>query len=130
MDIEEMNHQVNIMGRIYERAKRTVIWYSALDSTGLCPRNYPAQGDLDVAKTLCTGGDEQHIIPSVIRQSLREHLDHLQQAKSTSLWNWRLWCVQEFWFSYLDPTVCVGRHVIEWKKFPSYSRKSLATKMH
>lgn len=120
----EMNHQVPLMGEIYRRARRTIIWvcdFGDTESKPTCMRTHAAEDDPENDYTLCAlpGGSalEHDDVDHKLQRLLQPFHEQLELQCSGNVWWKRLWCVQEFHFSKKLPSVYIGQHAIGWTHF-------------
>lgn len=120
-NVDERNHQIALMRRIYTAALRTIIWIGDLQgpSRRTCPRAFADDGDADL--TLCVHPGLAETEHENAVEDLRRDLEYLQEQSTADgradVWWRRLWCVQEFHFSTLSPSVYIGPHAVKWVHF-------------
>ncbi|KAI9663891.1 MAG: hypothetical protein M1821_007381 [Bathelium mastoideum] len=113
--VQEKNTQVRLMGEIYGRAQRTLVWLGdsieekATSTVGL------AQNPLSRALSWIGYGSEVHELPEI------DGTQDLQSAllNEPSCWWERLWTVQEVVRSTDLPDICFGPHTFRWHDFRS-----------
>jgi len=122
-DIQERNHQVTQMGRIYENAACVVVWLGLVDED--CARalevlqskeKFPAPNKFSLGRA--------PIFPPFGKKDKALEEDRLLTLKSfralaqRSYWN-RLWIVQEIFLA-SNLYVQVGKHSILWKRLQEF----------
>lgn len=125
-DVDERNHQLALMRKIYARALRTIIWIGDFQpDKKSCKRAFLDEGDTGLTLCVTPGLAETEHGNAV--EDLRNDLQRLQiQKKSTiksDVWWRRLWCIQEFHFSANKPSVYISSHAVRWDHFYSMFRK-------
>ncbi|KAJ8611816.1 hypothetical protein MRB53_037729 [Persea americana] len=124
-DEEERTQQISLMGQIYQKARRTIIWISEFNDTDLkdtCKRNGAASGDADAQEaTLCAPTPAAAVAHFNDFHQLRQYMAPLYEREELTnagkVWWKRLWCVQEFFFSQEQQSVYVAQHALTWDQF-------------
>ncbi|KAM0715003.1 hypothetical protein Q7P37_009468 [Cladosporium fusiforme] len=119
-DVDERNHQLALMRRIYAKALRTIIWIGDFDpDKKSCKRGFLDDGD--TGWTLCVSPGLAETEHENAVEDLRTDLGRLElQSRSkgkSDVWWRRLWCIQEFHFSAFEPSVYIGTHAVKWDHF-------------
>ena len=121
-NIQEKNHQILLMRRIYQRAYRTVIWIGNLLDGTTCERVHLSDDDSeDALATLCAleglSAREHRGVSQELGRTLQSLQEHVETEDLGYVWWKRLWCIQEFHFSQRTPSVYIGPHAINWTHF-------------
>lgn len=119
-DVDERNHQLALMRKIYAKALRTIIWIGDFQPTRKsCKRAFPDEGDSGL--TLCVKPGLAETEHDNAVEDLRNDLQRLQTQPNpdgkSDVWWRRLWCIQEFHFSANRPSVYMGPHAVKWEHF-------------
>ncbi|KAI0002681.1 heterokaryon incompatibility protein-domain-containing protein [Xylariaceae sp. FL0662B] len=96
---KEKTQQVRMMGEIYARSRRVLIWLGAEEASERALKTLLSDSQL--------GADD--------RQTIR--------ALVTKPWLTRVWCIQEL-IRARDPIVVVGRSSVSWDDFANASRRT------
>ncbi|KAI4861712.1 HET domain-containing protein [Hypoxylon rubiginosum] len=125
-NIPELSSQVKIMGKIYTKAVRTLVWLgpelvSSLAAWRLLDRIYGVFRDQnlsakvveDIPKRLCYSEPAHNTsgLPSMDDEQWA-NLRELLQVK----WFTRIWIIQEVVLSSEDPIILHGKHVYPWSR--------------
>ncbi|KAM7184304.1 Heterokaryon incompatibility protein (HET) domain containing protein [Rhypophila sp. PSN 637] len=100
-DIQERNHQVRQMGRIYSQASRVLIWLGPPDA--------------EIENTLWFLQDPGALEGKEYENFPKEIALGLQKILSQPWWH-RIWVIQEYVLAGADPLVGCGRTWLGWKQ--------------
>jgi hypothetical protein len=126
-NIPERNRSVSLIWKIYEKARRVIVWIGETDPDALnCPRRFPNTEDRDTRLALCC----KPRLAALEHGNVKAQFDHLlkeMEMETTrkgrgEVWWKRLWVVQEFACAWTPPTVYFGPHAISWDFFSQLMR--------
>lgn len=94
-DNVEKGPQVQMMGQIYSKAARVMVWLGPA-----------ADGSDELLERMAQGIAEEHISDEALQSS--------SLAMMGRPWFTRIWVQQEIALAARDPTMCCGKHVLSW----------------
>ncbi|KAK8053049.1 het-domain-containing protein [Apiospora saccharicola] len=127
--VQERNHQIELMGRVYQRASRVLVWLGLQDEGGrilelfdFCETVSNLEDDTDSTAEDDTDqatDDDAGLITEDIQTPLQERgpdfaLDFL--LITDSAWFFRMWTLQEIAFASEASLIC-GHQNLDWKAF-------------
>lgn len=126
-DVDERNHQVQLMADIYSNAVEVLIWLGLAENSDICAINHIAERQYDGyienalrARYTELATDPIYTMPSEALQPPPEPLfSCICKFLEKSYWN-RLWIVQEIFLGKARKIVC-GDHTLSWESFHAYT---------
>ncbi|KAK5122971.1 hypothetical protein LTR85_003537 [Meristemomyces frigidus] len=121
-NVPERNRSVELMWKIYTKARRVIIWIGEIDTQRpTCKRLYPGVADEDSQLTLCARSGLAALEHGNLAAKLSERLQDMEfessRGSAGEVWWKRLWIIQEFSCAKEYPTVYLGPHAIGWDFF-------------
>ena len=120
-DMTERSQQVQMMGSIYSRANRVLVWLGDCNE----PKEVMLQTYLfqtDVGSAVHHGHNqliERHPLDEEQDWRIRDLVSIFKNTKNGHWWE-RVWIVQEFALARYAPIVCFGCHEIPWNELQLY----------
>ncbi|KAK8131376.1 hypothetical protein PG984_007814 [Apiospora sp. TS-2023a] len=119
--VQERNHQIELMGRVYQMASRVLVWLSPRDERWRIPELFDFCETVSNLKddTAQSTDDDVDLITEDIKTPLRDRaikLSYSFMLITNSAWFFRMWTLQEIAFASEASLIC-GHQNLDWKAF-------------